>query len=261
MGKPGPMAKEIREKLSLAGKERFKKAKYRDVLAPFNFKKGHRPSEEIKQKMSEAQKERCKNPEIRAKAIINVKEANKQRWEKPDAKEKANASQKASWQNPEIRQRRIAGIKKSWANPNSKGRRANAEPERRKKISIAHKKLWSDPKFVRFKFERYQVKPNRSELKLEALLNRIVPNEYRYVGNGAFVLAGKIPDFVNVNGQKKIIELNSLYWHRNDNPQDRIDLFKSFGYNTLILWENDLRLKDLASTEAKILAFNGEPHL
>jgi len=50
-----------------------------------------------------------------------------------------------------------------------------------------------------------------------------------------------VPDFININGQKKIIELYGDYWHRNDDPQDRIDLFAKYGYQTLIIWEHELK--------------------
>ena len=68
------------------------------------------------------------------------------------------------------------------------------------------------------------------------------------------ILSGKIPDFVNVNGKKKLIELYGDYWHRNDNPQDRINLFKKFGWDTLVVWEKEL--KDEILLKEKILEFN-----
>jgi hypothetical protein len=67
------------------------------------------------------------------------------------------------------------------------------------------------------------------------------------------VVAGKCPDFVNVNGQKKIIELFGDYWHRGQNPQDRIDVFKPFGYETLVIWQREL--EDLKSLRHKIFDF------
>ena len=80
-----------------------------------------------------------------------------------------------------------------------------------------------------------------TEIKLKNILNNLYPNEWEFVGDGKMVLGGKIPDFVNVNGNNQIIELYGRYWHRNDNPQDRIDLFQTFGYATMIVFDNELK--------------------
>lgn len=83
-----------------------------------------------------------------------------------------------------------------------------------------------------------------------SLLDSYFPNEWKYVGDGQVIIDGKCPDFINVNGKKEIIETYGNYWHRNDNPQDRIDKFAKFGYKTLVIWENELQ--DTASAVSKI---------
>lgn len=117
-----------------------------------------------------------------------------------------------------------------------------------------HKVLWQDPEYVKKQMRARNVKPNKAEKKLNRFLHRILPNEYKFVGDGEFILAGKCPDFLNMNGQKKLIELYGDYWHRNDNPQDRIDLFSKYGYKTLIIWEREL--KPIRRLKEKILKFN-----
>ena len=96
-----------------------------------------------------------------------------------------------------------------------------------------------------------QTKP---EIFLEKVLNQLLPKEYKFVGRGEVIIANKLPDFINVNGQKKIIEMYGDYWHRNDNPQNRIDLFKQYGYDTLIVWEKEL--KDLYKLSTKLNKFH-----
>lgn len=49
------------------------------------------------------------------------------------------------------------------------------------------------------------LKPNKPELVLITILNNLFPNEYKYVGDYQFWIDGKNPDFMNVNGQKKLI--------------------------------------------------------
>lgn len=98
------------------------------------------------------------------------------------------------------------------------------------------------------------ITPNKPEKFLTNLLNQVLPNEYKFVGDGQFIVAGKCPDFVNINGQKKLIELYGDYWHKNEDPKNRINLFKKYGFSTLVVWEKEL--KDLSSLRDKLVQFN-----
>ena len=84
-------------------------------------------------------------------------------------------------------------------------------------------------------------KPNKQEFRLQQVLDMFFPNQWQYVGNGQLVIGGKCPDFVNVNSQKKIIELFGDYWHKGEDPEYRTGLFSSYGFQTLVLWEFELR--------------------
>jgi len=98
-----------------------------------------------------------------------------------------------------------------------------------------------------------QRKPTRPEEKLLSIVNEVCPNEYKYTGDGKFAICGLYPDFVNVNGQKKIIELYGDYWHRGQNSQDRIDKFREFGFGCLVIWEKEL--KNAVAVTARIREF------
>jgi len=99
-------------------------------------------------------------------------------------------------------------------------------------------------------------KPNKSEKRLDILLQKHFPNEYKFVGDGSFILAGKNPDFINCNGKKIIIELFGNYHHfllpLKTNPNftkeqaeiDRIAIFKPYGFETIIIWHNELKEPD-----------------
>ena len=95
--------------------------------------------------------------------------------------------------------------------------------------------------------------PNGSELKLLFLLEELrLP--YAYNGNAEIlIVGGKASDYVNVNGQKKLVELYGDYWHRGDNPQKRIDYFAKFGFQTLVIWEHELA--DPEAVKQKLLEF------
>ena len=131
--------------------------------------------------------------------------------------------------------------------------------EFKKKIADANKKYWLNPeskeKLIKRNLKLLNSKPNKAEMKLLNILNILQPDEWRYVGNGQVIINGKCPDFININGKKTIIELFGDYWHKGQNPQDRINCFSPFGYNTLIIWEKEL--KDLNSLKTKINNFGG----
>jgi hypothetical protein len=115
--------------------------------------------------------------------------------------------------------------------------------EHKKNIGVGAKKNFQDPKYCRKLAKSCALKPNGAEWKLGLMLEELFPNEYKFVGDSQFWLGGKNPDFMNVNGQKKLIELYGDYWHAGDDPQDRVDFFKQYGFDTLVVWENELQSK------------------
>lgn len=61
---------------------------------------------------------------------------------------------------------------------------------------------------------------------------------YKYVGDGSLIIGGKNPDFVNINGQKIVIELANTYFHDMENYfESRDKIFSVYGYRTLVIWE------------------------
>lgn len=93
------------------------------------------------------------------------------------------------------------------------------------------------------------VRPNRLESDLLSLLNELFQDDYKYVGDRSFIIGGKNPDFVNINGQKKIIEVNGDYWHseeivgcnRNKHEQEMVQHYKGYGFDCLVIWESEFR--------------------
>lgn len=125
-----------------------------------------------------------------------------------------------------------------------RGGRASLETKR--KMSKSQKRLWADPIFherqqSRMAYGSRIQRPNKPETKLLNLLDHQFPGDWKYVGDGSFVINGKNPDFINVNGKKQIIEVWGNHWHRGQNPDDRIAIFEPYGYCTLIVWEYELK--------------------
>ena len=99
--------------------------------------------------------------------------------------------------------------------------------------------------------ESLATKPNKAELKLQAILDQYFPNQWKFVGDGGLVIDGKAPDFVNVNGKKQLVEMFGDYWHRGQNPQERIDLFSRFGFATIVVWERELKNPEMVANKIK----------
>ncbi len=215
-------------------------------------------SEERKQKLrkphgplTEEQKQKMRKPhgpmteEHKQKLRGPKSEEHKQNMRGPrgpmseENKQKRSQSGKISWCNPEVRERRLQGINKL---------------ETKEKQSEKKKTDWQDSDFVSKQMKARHVKQNKTEKRLENVLIKVLPNEYKFVGHGEVVISGKCPDFININGQKKIIELYGDYWHKGQDPQDRIDVFSKYGYDTLVIWEHEL--SDMKSLKDKIYDFH-----
>lgn len=129
-------------------------------------------------------------------------------------------------------------MKKKWQDPEYRSRMSELSSKRAKD-------RWADSEkkdeWVRNILRAKAMPMSSAEVKLQTVLDRFYPGEWKYVGDGTLIIAGKCPDFINVNGLKKIIEVFSDYFHRGQNPQNRIDAFKPFGYETLVLWTKDVR--------------------
>lgn len=100
-------------------------------------------------------------------------------------------------------------------------------------------------------------RPNKAE---QRLLKLITENKlpYRYVGDGQFILGGKCPDFLNVNGKKQVIELFGTYWHPIFDIAKRQEHFRQYGFDTLFIWEDEL--KDMEKVTKKLVKFSRSSH-
>lgn len=77
---------------------------------------------------------------------------------------------------------------------------------------------------------------------------------YKYTGLGEIWIENMNPDFFNVNGQKKVIEVLGSYWHNKRETQKRIERYKQYGYTMLPLW--DYELKDYDNVKQKLIQFD-----
>jgi very-short-patch-repair endonuclease len=228
--------------------------------------KGHKVSEETKRKLSQAHKGKKLSLETKIKISKSLK--GRIPWNKgkkgvysketlrkisetgkgriPWNKGKHNIySEKTKWEMgkgrrgkslPKKTRRKLGEItKRNWLNPDFRIKVSNS-------ISKSLKNLWKDPKFreeMLYKmFKAFARRPTKVEKKLIQLINKYnLP--FEYVGDGKLIIGGKIPDFIDIKN-KKIIEVFGNYWHDKEDEIKRANYFKKYGYDTLIIWQDEL---------------------
>ena len=101
--------------------------------------------------------------------------------------------------------------------------------------------------------KKLHIKPNKLEIKVNDILQRNFPNEWKYNGDPSvgLILANMVPDFINVNGQKTVIEVFGDFFHDPEKAfmkvswkrQEfgRVARFSQLGYKTIILWESKIK--------------------
>jgi len=130
------------------------------------------------------------------------------------------------------------------------------KPENKEKHRLAVKKWAKERKEKGLSFGGAGKKPNKIEKLLMRLLESHLPSQFEFVGNGIFWVGSMNPDFKHKNGERKVIEVYGDYWHRGEDPKDRIDLFKECGYDCLVIWEHELKTLEEEIIVRRIKNFN-----
>lgn len=120
------------------------------------------------------------------------------------------------------------------------------------KMSLKHKEQWKNEEY------RKKVLGRREMSSLEKKVNQVIQKynlPYKFVGNGEFFIERKNPDFININGEKKAIE---VYWNKHKEEfrkggvegwkEERVDIFKKYGWKIIFMEGTGL-------TNKKILNF------
>lgn len=138
----------------------------------------------------------------------------------------------------------------------------------KKRISEQSRARWADPEYkdrtVKSMIKASNHRPTSAEKALEAILNEVCLNEYKYVGNSnEVVIGGCSPDFVHVDGTKRVMEAHGDFWHskrrtgrtKEEEEAYKITRYKEFGYECLIIWEHEMK-QDKDAVAERIRAFN-----
>lgn len=122
-----------------------------------------------------------------------------------------------------------------------------------KEFTEDHKQHISETKIEQFKNKEFSQRivrnldnanfhraPNKPEKMMETILNKYFPNKWKYVGDGSLKIGSYNPDFININGKKQLIEVFGDYWHKDSNLTEKAEYYRKYGFETLIVWENEL---------------------
>lgn len=136
---------------------------------------------------------------------------------------------------------------------------------------------WQRPDYIEKIVKGCNVKPNKRERHIDAIIQRVCPNEFAYNGGfeRAFHIEGKRPDWVHMNGSKKLIENFGCFFHacqecgyngmmfgRRTAEQvreadiKRLAIFTRNGFETLVIWGHDIDEEVIDKVRAFV--FNGE---
>ena len=138
---------------------------------------------------------------------------------------------------------------------------AEFSEESKLKMSKSQLEILKDPQkkkeYLHRILDNIHIRPNKVETLLLKLLTQHFPNEWVYSGDYTVEIERKSPDFFNIHPQKKkIIEVFGDYWHRGENPQDKINFYNKWDFDCLVIWESELT--NMEEIIKKIEAFQHE---
>ena len=114
-----------------------------------------------------------------------------------------------------------------------------SNPSARKTRGRLSIKLWEDSNYREKLFRTLKFKINKPEKKLRDIL----PDSFKYTGNGKVFIGRFNPDFIDEKN-KKIVELFGDYWHNLPSAKKRdikrLITYKKHGYRLLIIWEREV---------------------
>ena len=123
--------------------------------------------------------------------------------------------------------------------------------------------MWKDQEYKEKRLKNlFKLKSHRQNLQeklIDSIIQLRVPREYIYSGTGEIFIGGKVPDWFNVNGKKKLIEYFGNYWHgekrtgrtKEQEEKQRVDHFAKYGFTTLVIWESELSNPEKISNKIK----------
>jgi hypothetical protein len=209
----------------------------------------HRDTE-TKQKIRQSLLGRKLSVEHKKKIRIRTKEA----LASPDIRKKislANKGKVGCWRGKHLSDEHKKKLSLANKGKSSSKKEGWVYPEvAKEKNRIASKKLWENPEFREKCITRslkalFHNRPTSLEKSfIELIEQHHLP--YKYVGDGSMLIGYKNPDFVNVNGIKKCIEVRPRemcpIWSKcsaDEYERRQKEHYKKYGWDCLVIWKED----------------------
>lgn len=130
-------------------------------------------------------------------------------------------------------------MRKFYSNPQERLRQSLRLKELFSTNPNEKRRLTEQLKLISKKLKLIGKRPTALEKKLISIIQRH-NFDFRYVGDGSFWIDSPLmnPDFIH-ESDNKVIEVYGKYWHRNDDPKDRINTFAEIGWDCLVIYENE----------------------
>jgi len=162
------------------------------------------------------------------------------------ARENRSKRMKEWWADPDIREMMLEKIIESNKNPEQ--RRKKSE---RMIVNNPMKNRRNVEKMIHSLRKSQKLSPNKEEQKIIEFMKKNAL-AFLFVGDGSWIIDGKIPDFIN-KSRRIVVEYNNRFWHCNDNPwynvkddsEERRKFFEERGYKFYIIWSDEFE-KDKA---------------
>lgn len=214
------------------------------------YKKGYHHTEEEKEKIRQS-KIGSKNPmyhkEFSTETRQRMSESQHNRIHNPNQWENMHKVRKGFKSTDETKDKiRLA----STGNHSHLGFRHTFSEDTKSKMGEIQRLKWQDPeerdKRITAIFKAGRQVPNYKELLLLSYLNEVMPNSWRFVGNGQLKIGEKkkVPDFICDAKPNLLCEHFGNGFHTQDQVEPRIKYFSEYGYKTLIIWQNELHNKE-----------------
>lgn len=219
--------------------------------------KGAKRSQEYRDRISKTLRDRWDNDtNFRAR----LQEVNGS----PSRREKLRVAAYTRWNDPEWRSRQVDKIRASRKPvPLELRKQIAAKLQGRKKpvrteehcknlsLSLRKPETLAKLREQAIEIRRNYSRPNKQELVLSQLLNKIFPREFKLNVSASVVIGSKIPDFVS-RTHNVVVELFGDYWHslkltgrtRRQEEYQRKQHFRKHGFETVIIWQSELSFPD-----------------
>lgn len=121
----------------------------------------------------------------------------------------------------------------------------------KKKFKESAQKRWANKEYKEKMIEVMLAGLIKRPTSLEKQMINIITKynlPYKYVGNGSFLIGYKNPDFININGEKKLIEVGNIFHHQGNYVQKREKHFTNYGWKSYIFIGDTLNEQVIVNT-------------